>query len=119
MATIHPFRPEKDSKKKAATVDELKTRIEEQAQELVSFAMDTGAQAITFERFEKDLRSRVFELARIVIILFMTCAEASIREQTPTKLVRGGRSFQKTRARDRSLTSWFGTVRYWRTYIHA
>jgi hypothetical protein len=117
MATIHPCRPEEDSKKKAATVDELKTRIDDLTEEVVSFAMDTGAQAITFEQFEKDLRSRVFELARIFIILFLTCAESSVREQTPTMLVRGGRSFQKTRARDRSLTTWFGTVRYWRTYM--
>jgi hypothetical protein len=117
VATIHSFRPKEDSKNKAPTVDDLKTRIEDLTQEVVSFAMDTSNQAIPFERFERDLRARIFELARTVIVLFLTCAEGSIREQTPTRLVRGIRSFQKTRSRDRSLTTWFGTVRYWRTYM--
>ncbi len=72
---------------------------------------------MTFTEFERRLRDRVFALACSLIVLFLTCAEARVREQTPTRAVRSQRAFLRTRARDRSLTTWFGTVRYWRTYM--
>jgi hypothetical protein len=98
-------------------VAELRRRVTEQSRTLASFAIASGREGMTFAKFEREVRDLVFAVGRTAIVLFLTCAEARVRRQTATRLVRSGRAFERTRAKDRSLTTWFGTVRYWRTYM--
>ncbi len=99
------------------TKKELRMCVAEQSNALVSFAVDAADREDTFSSFERQLRDRVFALARTIVALFLTCAEERVRGETPTRMRLHGRSFERTRARERSLTTWFGTVRYRRTYM--
>ena len=91
----------------------------EEARELATFARDPrdSKNEVTFKWFEEALIPLVFAIARTGVMLFLTCAEERVRQQTPTWLVHGGRSFQRTKARARTLTTWFGRVMYWRSYM--
>lgn len=101
------------------TADELERRLLEQARELSDFARDPrdGDQEVHFRTFEQALIPKVFALARTAIVLFLTCAEARLRNATPTWLIRNGRTFQRTTPKPRTLTTWFGAVRYARSYM--
>ena len=102
------------------TPEELDQVLVEQARELAGFARESANQQeppVTFRGFERAAVAKVFAIGRTAILLFLTCCEERIRQQTPTWLVQGGRKFQRTKARPRSLMSWFGTVRYHRSYM--
>jgi hypothetical protein len=90
-----------------------------ETRELAKFARDprSGEDEVTFRWFEQALVPKVFSIARIAVALFLTCAEERVRARTPTWIEHGGRTFQKTKARPRTVTTWFGLVRYWRTYM--
>ena len=115
MSTIHPARSARNLSKRAPSVSELRQKIAAQCRDLIGFAIASGREETTFTEFEQRLREHVFAFARALTVLFLTCAETRVRSQTPTRTQCSGRSFQRTRARDRSLTTWFGTVRYWPT----
>ena len=115
----HPNQETQPKDDKPPTAEALADRLMNQARELAEFARDPrpGEDEVTIKWFEKKVTPMVFALGRTVILLFLTCAEERVRQKTPTWLVHGGRKFQRTRARARMLTTWFGRVRYWRTYM--
>lgn len=117
MATIHPLRSQQKPNDEKPNAAELQQAITKKTQELVNFAITSGGQETTFIEFERSLRDLVFELARIVVVLFLTRAEDRVRRQTPTRLYIEGRDYQRTRKYSRTLTTWFGTVCYERTYM--
>lgn len=117
MATIHPLRSQQKPNDEKPNAAELQQAITKKTQELVNFAITSGGQETTFNEFERSLRDLVFELARIVVVLFPTRAEDRVRRQTPTRLYIEGRDYQRTRKYLRTLTTWFGTVCYERTYM--
>ncbi|MCP3958764.1 MAG: hypothetical protein GY719_13000 [bacterium] len=90
-----------------------------QAEKLASYARDPRADddEITFKQFEQSIIRRVFDIGCTAVALFLTCCETRIRARTPRWLVQGGRSFERKSPTDRSIMTWFGSVRYWRTYM--
>jgi hypothetical protein len=73
--------------------------------------------AASFMDFEADLRHKVFLLARLLVLLFLTVREEQQRAQTPARLEQDGQSYQRRAAQPRNLDTLFGVVRYFRTYV--
>lgn len=94
--------------------DDLEQHLMKQVRELADFARDPrdDDKEVVFKWFEKALIPKVF-----AIVLSLTCAEQRVCDRTPTWMMSGGRWFQRTEARKRTLTTWFGRVSYLRTYM--
>jgi hypothetical protein len=103
------------------TVVELQQRFHEHADTLVAFALDPREKGTkeekTFKAFELELIQMVFALGRTLVMLFLAAAEERVAARTPARMRRAGRRFRKVEAKGRNLESWFGLVRYWRTYM--
>ena len=102
------------------TVSELRERLSEQARALVQFAQDprpSSSEELTFKAFEQALIPVVFALARAAVTLFLACAQDREERRIPNRLERGGRVFRPAPAQARNLETWFGVVRYFRTYM--
>jgi len=120
MVRICPPSPvEKPENAKAPSAEELHRRLMSQAEELASYARDprSGDDEMTFKTFEQSIIGRVFDIGATALALFLCCCEERIRARTPRWLVRAGRTFERKSPKDRSIMTWFGSVRYWRTYM--
>jgi hypothetical protein len=84
---------------------------------LISLAMSCSEQEVTYVAFEKQLVAEVFGLARAVISLFLVAGEQRLCETQQERVVRDGRTFRRAPAQSRNLFTWFGVVRYRRTYL--
>src|SRR5277367_368472 len=71
----------------------------------------------SFKDFEHGLREPLFALARAAIVLFLALVEHRVVDALAPRVTRGGRMFRKAPAQARNLGTWFGPVRYWRTYL--
>ena len=100
-------------------IDQSAARAEilSRAQALIALATEHGIQGSTFAAFETRLVGEVFALARVVLGLFLIESEARVSAALPARLERGGRTFRRAPAQWRNLTSWFGVLRYRRTYL--
>ena len=109
-------KPEDDSQ---PTVEELVDRLMSQARGLAAFARDPRSDnaEMTLAAFERAVRPRVFELGCTVVALFLAGCEARIRARTPAKVVDERRRFMRKKPKPRTITTWFGPVRYFRTYM--
>ena len=116
---LHPSENQNHIDTKPEDEEDLVKRLMNEARELARFARDPRGDEgeVTFRWFEQALIPKVFSIARIAVTLFLTCAEKRVRAQRPTWIAHEGRKFQKTKARRRTMTTWFGKVRYWRTYM--
>lgn len=94
-----------------------RTQVLVQARRLIALAVDRATASDTFTTFEKALRTEVFALARAVVVLFLVASEARVRARLTERVVREGRMFRLAPAQTRNLLSWFGVVRYRRTYL--
>ena len=120
MVKICPPAPvEKPDDTSAPTADELAERLMRQAEQLASYARDPrgGDEEMTFKEFEQSIIRRVSGIGGTAVALFLSCCESRIRERTSTWFVEGGRSFERKSATDRTIMTWFGSVKYWRTYM--
>ena len=70
-----------------------------------------------FKDCEHGLREPLFALARAAIVLFLALVEHRVMGPMKARTVQGGRMFRKAPAQARNLGTWFGPVRYWRTYL--
>ena len=115
----HPVPDLNPDSESSPTEDELVDDLMNEARELAAFARDPGdgENEVTFKWLEKALVPRVFSIGRIAVVLFLTCTEERVRARVPTWMMSGGRWFQRTKARKRTLTTWFGRVTYSRTYM--
>jgi hypothetical protein len=95
-----------------ATVAELKQQFASAAHEIESLAF---AHAGEFKSFERELLRAVWALARVALALFF--AHRHERCLVPGRLERAGRTFRPAPAQPRNLNTFFGVVRYWRTYL--
>jgi len=84
---------------------------------LTALALERAAARETFATFERALIAEVFGLARSVLVLFLVASEARVREGLTGRVVREGRVLRIAPAQTRNLLSWFGVVRYRRTYL--
>lgn len=115
----HPTEEIKEEKQKQPTDEKLERELLRQTRDLIEFARNPrpGDDEVSFKAFELSLRTHIFAMARTAILLFLTCAERRVHAQTQTWVQHGERTFQRTRQRSREITTWFGRVRYWRTYM--
>ena len=75
------------------------------------------SEADSFMDLELSLRDKVFLLARLLVLLFLTVREERQRSQLPARVERDGRIYQRRAAQPRNLDTLFGVVRYFRTYL--
>jgi hypothetical protein len=68
---------------------------------------------------ESGLVERVFELGRLLIVFFLTCAEEGLRAHLPPLLVEGGKAYERNPKKPRRLGTFFGKVWFWRSYMYA
>jgi Transposase len=106
---------------RAPDVDELRAQVaKEVAASLAYVEGQATAERVTFRDFERGLREAVFALARALIVLFLARREQQVLSND---LFAGrceswlGRQFRRAPAIGRNLTTLFGVVRYWRTYM--
>lgn len=85
---------------------------------MVAFAAtgDAAGEVTTFKAFETALIPKVFELARLLIALFLFLGEERDR-LTECEVEVAGQKFRRRPAQPRNLNTFFGVVRYWRTYL--
>lgn len=103
----------------APTQDDLIRQVRAETEGLLGFAMaetDPGSNE-TFKEFERALLPRIFALARLLIALFLCVREQRECGGLPERPVVGGRRFQRRPPQPRNLHTYFGAVRYWRTYL--
>ncbi len=76
--------------------------------------VDGAAGKTRYEPFEHRLIASIFRLARLLIALFLCLWQ----ERTPVRTteVRGKEEYRRQPAKPRLLGTFFGKVRYWRTY---
>ena len=55
--------------------------------------------------------------ARAVVVLFLVASERRESAALEARVTLGGRTFRRAPAQSRSLLTWFGVVRYTRTYL--
>lgn len=108
----------KSGNEPVATTDrQARAAVLVQTRALIAFAARQASEGATFEAFEKALMGHVFALARAVIVLFLVLSEARVRRGLTTPVTREGRSFRTAPPQQRNLLTWFGVVRYERTYL--
>jgi hypothetical protein len=95
-----------------ATVAELKQQLVQAASKLESFACSHEGD---FKSFERHVVQLVWALGRAAVALFL--AHRHERCELPSRLERSGRAFRRAPAQARNLNTFFGVVRYWRTYL--
>ena len=75
------------------------------------------SESLSFSEFEKSLRSIVFTFARLAIALFLCCRHNALKTQPRERLA--GRLYMRRQVSPRVIGTFFGKVRYWRTYMHS
>jgi len=87
--------------------------VEDKIFELVRYTVDwvTECGDLSFYEFEKKIINNIFAIGRLFISLFLCMRESAcaIPQEAGYKCQRG---------KKRNLGTFFGKVRYWRTYIH-
>lgn len=103
----------------SAATDRAATRaaVLEHADALAEYALARGSAEGTFAAFETELIARLAAFARVVVALYLVVAEERIRAGLTDRVVRAGRTFRRAPAQARNLMTWFGVVRYQRTYL--
>jgi hypothetical protein len=103
----------------APTEQSLRTQIGQQVQELLHYVVGEagGGDERTFKEFEKGLIPRVFELARLLVCLFLCVREQQVTEGLGSHVEIGGKRYHRRPPQPRNLNTWFGVVRYFRTYL--
>jgi hypothetical protein len=96
--------------------EELHEQLLGQALEIADFALK-GALGMSFMAFEQSLCAMIFALARTAVMLFLIGAEKRVCEGLSSHVEKAGRFFRKCEPEARNLATWFGVVRYWRTYM--
>lgn len=99
--------------------DELREEVRRASGAVVDYVERLAAspEAPSFKDFESGLREPLFALARTAIVLFLALVESRVVGTLKSPVIQGGRLFRKSPAQARNLGTWFGPVRYWRTYL--
>jgi hypothetical protein len=97
------------------TSDEIEKRAHALLDGLLAFVQQALGPGKTFLDFERELVPLVFELARALIALFLCCRHEEL--DLPTSEVVDGKVFARSQVQDREISTFFGAVRYWRTYM--
>lgn len=101
----------------AADQAAAKDAVLQAADSLIEYAVARGSVDGAYALFESELVARVATFARTLIALFLVVSEERIVAELPSRMVRGERLFRRAPAQERNLLTWFGVVRYRRTYM--
>jgi len=93
-------------------VEEIKTQITQDVGALIAWVL--SCQALTFAAFEVELIRKVLALGRLFVQLFLCMREAQFKAAHP----RPEPGYQWQGPNARWLGTFFGKVRYWRTYFY-
>lgn len=104
-------------KGKPLSSDEVESRLRATVEAVIAFAKRRAPADKTLYDFELALRPLVFTLGRLLLALFL-CRQHEALE-VPQEACEAGRRFRRRQPQDRELGTFFGKVRYWRTYMHA
>jgi hypothetical protein len=99
------------------TVRAAQAQVLARARRLIAFALAQSAANATFLAFEMQLFGEVCALARAVVALFLAASEERVLLALEGRVVLEGRTFRRAPAQTRNLLTWFGVVRYRRTYL--
>jgi hypothetical protein len=97
------------------TSDAIEKRAREVFEGLLRFTQQALAPGKTFLDFERELVPLVFALARALVALFLCHRHEGL--YVPTTEVVDGRIVARSQVQDREIATFFGAVRYWRTYM--
>lgn len=98
------------------TIKLIEARLREHAESVVTAVVTAAhAEKISFKAFEQLLTAEIFVFARAAATLFLALCEERFAPSTTVE--RGGRRFRPAPRQARNLTTMFGIVRYWRTYM--
>ncbi len=95
----------------APSIEEIKESISQEVVNIIDWVLNSGS--ISFLEFEKGLTPRVFALGMLFTSLFLTMREKEIRANYPKP---NNHKWQPKKAR--ILGTFFGKVRYWRSYLY-
>jgi hypothetical protein len=86
---------------------------------LLGFAVgdEAGSGVRTFKAFETALIPRVFELGQLLLALFLCIREEREQQSLGSVIELDGKRFRRRPPQARNLNTFFGVVRYWRTYL--
>lgn len=96
----------------APTLEEVKARIVEEVNALIAWVL--SCQSPTFFAFESQLVPKVLALGCLFIQLFLCFREEQFQATHP----RPEPGYKQQGPKDRLLGTFFGKVRYWRTYFY-
>jgi hypothetical protein len=118
MATISKARLGRNGDETVvAEVAAAREAVQAQAAHLVEHALAQAGRKAVFVAFETSVVPLVMALARALVVLFLVASEERERAALKARVVLGGRTFRRAPAQARSLLTWFGVVRYQRTYL--
>ena len=104
-------RRQNDKKEAAPSAGEIKAEIYQEVKSIIDWI--TSCQSSNILEFEQKSVTKVFILGQLFIRLFLCMREEGIRERHQKP---GGYKWQNPQ--DRSLGTFFGKVRYWRSYVY-
>ena len=96
----------------APTLEEVKVRIVGEVNALIAWVL--SCQSLTFFAFESQLVPKVLALGCLFIQLFLCFREEQFQATHP----RPEPGYKQQGPKDRLLGTFFGKVRYWRTYFY-
>lgn len=96
----------------APTVEEVKARITQEVRDLMTWVLT--CQSLTFFAFETQLVLKVLALGRLLIQLFLCMREEQFQATHPQPQP----GYKQLGPNGRWLGTFFGKVRYWRTYFY-
>ena len=109
---------EGDAAERAKSAAEAEAEVRARFDDVIKAVRRAGAdEQMSFKAFELLLRDHVMAFALAAVVLFLVVCEARVAAAFVGGVERGGRRFRVAPARARSLTTIFGVVRYWRTYM--
>src|SRR6476661_5513766 len=98
------------------TRDDLLSAVRGHFATLVTVVSGEESAEADFDTTEKRLKTGLFTLGRLLLTLFLCVREEKLRAELPPVVQANGTTFDRRPAQPRSLNTFFGPVRYWRTY---
>ena len=100
-----------NEQKNAPSIEEIKNKISVEVNNLVDWTL--RCDALNFLQFENQLINHIFALAKLFVLLFFARREQTLRANGDLP-----EGYKWQTPRGRLLGTFFGKVRYWRSYLY-
>ncbi|MBI2373370.1 MAG: hypothetical protein HYV07_05170 [Deltaproteobacteria bacterium] len=87
--------------------------------EIIGWIGSAADEPRPFDAVERELKPKVFELARLLLCLFAVIVEEQLFARSRAFHVEQGRHYNREPRKARLLGTFFGKIWIWRTYMHA